>query len=109
MRKTLVAGAALLISAWSLPALAHDEYGNPNEYHWQDHAEHRDIHEDLAEAHRRAHEEGFANPYEHWRYHQRLSEIHRDFHEDHPGTWHDHYPEHRWGWWGWRSLYHYYD
>lgn len=105
MKKALIAGATLLISGWTLPALAHDEYGNPNYYHGQDHEEHGDFHDTLRDAHRRAHEEGFDSPYEHWRYHQRLRWLHREFHEDHPGTWHDHYPRYGWGWGGWRHIY----
>jgi hypothetical protein len=89
VNKALIAAAVLLFTAPMVPALAHDDYG--------DHAEHWQLHRDLSEAHRRAHEEGFYSSAEHNAYHRALRDLHQDFHEDHPGNWHDHY--------GWRRYY----
>ena len=89
VNKALIAAAVLLFTAPVVPALAHDDVG--------DHAEHWQLHRNLSEAHRRAHEEGFYSGAEHNAYHRALRDLHGDFHEDHPGNWHDHY--------GWRGYY----
>ena len=81
--KALIAAAILSFTALAAPALAHDDYG--------DHAQHWQLHRDLGDAHRRAHEEGFYSWSEHNAYHRALRDLHQDFHEDHPGNWHDHY------------------
>jgi hypothetical protein len=81
--KALIAAAVLSFTAPIAPALAHDDYG--------DHVQHWQLHQDLSEAHRRAHEEGFNSWEEHRAYHRALRDLHQDFHEDHPGNWHDHY------------------
>ena len=88
VNKALIAAAVLLFTAPVVPALAHDD---------DDHAEHWQLHRNLSEAHRRAHEEGFYSGGEHNAYHRALRDLHGDFHEDHPGNWHDHY--------GWRGYY----
>jgi hypothetical protein len=81
--KALIAVAVLSFTVPVAPALAHDDYG--------DHVEHGQHHQDLSEAHRRAHEEGFYSRGEHNAYHRALRDLHQDFHDDHPGNWHDHY------------------
>jgi hypothetical protein len=89
VNKALIAAAVLLFTAPAVPALAHDDDG--------DHAEHWQLHRNLSDAHRRAHEEGFYSDAEHDAYHRALRDLHQDFHEDHPGNWHDHS--------GWRRYY----
>jgi hypothetical protein len=96
MLKKLVLGVAAL--ALCLPAgaaLAHDyDDEGPYDYYWQhaqDHREHRDFHDEEAEAHALAHERGFYSPEEHAAWHDAAREAHQAFHEDHPGTWRDHY------------------
>jgi hypothetical protein len=89
VNKALIAVAALALTAIAVPAFAHDDY--------DDHVEHWRLHEDLRDAHRRAHEEGFYSPEEHEAYHRALRDLHEGFHEGHPGNWHDHY------WWGFRG------
>ena len=92
MTKALLAAAALAWSAAATPALAHDDDYSYGSYgHARDHAEHRQFHSEVAEAHRRAHEDGFYSAAEHRAYHRALRDLHNDFHEDHPGTRHDHY------------------
>src|SRR5712692_10449673 len=81
--KALMAAAVLLFTVPVVPALAHDDDG--------DHVEHWQLHRDLSEAHRGAHEEGFYSRAEHNAYHRALRDLQQDFHEDHPGNWHDHY------------------
>jgi len=94
MRKLIIGAAALAICAPAGAAFAQDYgYGNYGDdwQHAQDHREHGDFHEDIGEAHARAHAEGFHSPEEHAEWHENADRAHRDFHEDHPGTWHDHY------------------
>jgi len=57
VNKALIAAAVLLFTAPVVPALAHDDDG--------DHAEHWQLHRNLSDAHRRAHEEGFYSDAEH--------------------------------------------
>ena len=98
VNKALIAAAVLLFTAPVVPALAHDDDG--------DHAEHWQLHRNLSDAHRRAHDEGFYSDAEHDAYHRALRDLHQDFHEDHPGNWHDHsgwhryYSGGRYGGWG---------
>ena len=89
-RVILAVGAAgvLALSAPLAPALANDGHG-------RDHAEHREVHEDQADEHGRAHEEGFESRREHRGYHRALRGQHEEFHDDHPNTRHDH---RRWWW-----------
>jgi hypothetical protein len=89
--KLLAAAAALALSAAATPVLAHDYSDYYYDRHARDHAEHRQFHNEVGEAHRRAHEDGFYSEAEHRAYHRALRDLHNDFHEDHPGTRHDHY------------------
>lgn len=57
----------------ALPALAHDEW----------YSDHRAFHDELSEAHERAHEEGFWSRGEHRAYHRALRDLHGGYHEDH--------------------------
>lgn len=83
MHKVVIAGAAAIVTLTAAPAFAHDDY--------YDHADHWRFHEELRDAHRRAHEEGFSSPEEHAAFHRALRYLHHEFHDDHPGNWHDHY------------------
>jgi hypothetical protein len=80
--KALMAAAALALSAAATPALAHDDDGY-NRYY--DRGIHRQFHDELSEAHRRAHEEGFYSRDEHRAFHRALRYLHREYHEDNPG------------------------
>lgn len=92
INKVLIAAAAVALTMAAVPAFAHDDYG--------DHVEHWRFHQDLRDAHRRAHEQGFSSEEEHEAYHRALRDLHEEFHEDHPGNWHDHYGYgFRRGWW----------
>ena len=95
MTKTIITAAALALSAAATPAFAHDDSDSYYNQHARDHAEHRQFHREVNEAHQRAHENGFYSEAEHRAYHRALRDLHGDFHEDHPGTRHDHYRR----WW----------
>ena len=81
--KVLIATAALALMAPTTRALAHDDdyggyYGSYNR------GSHSEFHDELGEAHRRAHEEGFYSRDEHRAFHRALRYLHREYHEDHP-------------------------
>ena len=59
--------------------------------------EHRNIHQDQADEHARAHEDGFSSRWQHRAYHRNLAQEHNEFHEEHPNTRHDHRR-----WWSYR-------
>ena len=80
--KTLFAAAALALATPATTALAHDDYGYNSEYYGS--GRHGQFHDELAEAHRRAHEEGFYSRAEHRAFHRALRYLHREYHEDHP-------------------------
>jgi hypothetical protein len=91
--KTVMAAATVLFIAPAAPALAHDDYG--------DHVQHREYHEDMRDAHRQAHEEGFNSWAEHRAYHRAMRDMHDNYHDSHPGNGHDHWRWWRpWGGWG---------
>jgi hypothetical protein len=94
--KILIAAAALSFTVPVVPALAHDDYG--------DHVQHWQYHDDMRDAHRRAHQEGFSSWEEHEAYHRALRDMHREWHGDHPGNWHDHWTWRPY-WGGWRAQY----
>lgn len=100
MKALILAAPLMFVAVATVPALAHDDEGYPNDSHAADHREHRDYHEWQNEQHERAHEEGFSSRAEHRAYHRAMREQHEDFHEDHPHTWHDHYRHRRWWWYG---------
>ncbi len=78
MRKLILTAAALALSAPLAPALAHDDnyYGG--------YSAHARVHDELEDAHERAHEEGFYSPEEHRAFHRALRYLHHEYHEDHP-------------------------
>ena len=88
--KALIAAAALALAAPTTKALAHDD-----DYGYYGRGTHREFHDELSEAHRRAHEEGFYSNAEHRAFHRALRYLHRDYHEDHPS---DYYSRRYWGW-----------
>ena len=97
MTKILAAAAVLVLTTAVAPAFAHDDDA--------DHADHARFHDQLSDAHQRAHEEGFYSRAEHRAYHRALRDLHGDFHEDHPGNWHDHsYGGSRYYGYGWRRF-----
>lgn len=75
MYKAAFASAALLLAASVTPSSAHDY----DDYGYGDHAR---FHQELEEAHERAHEEGFSSPAEHRAYHRALRNAHEEYHED---------------------------
>src|SRR5215472_2381575 len=77
--KALIAAAALALMTPATRALAHDDNG------YNGGGRHREFHDELAEAHQRAHEEGFYSRAEHRAFHRALRYLHREYHEDHPG------------------------
>ena len=87
----LGAAGMLAFAASLAPAVAHDDYDR----HARDHVEHGDYHEDQAEEHQLAHEEGFESRRDHGAYHRALRREHDEFHDDHADTRHDHY---QWRW-----------
>jgi hypothetical protein len=85
MRKVLMAAAALALTAPLAPALAHDD----DDYGYRGYSTHSRFHDELEEAHERAHEEGFYSPEEHRAFHRALRYLHHEYHEDNP------YPNYR--------------
>ena len=81
MYKAILTAAALALSAPLAPALAHDD-DDGNGY--RSYSAHSRFHDELGEAHERAHEEGFSSWREHRAFHRALRYLHRDYHEDRP-------------------------
>ena len=88
-KNALLAVTVFMFTVPVVPAFAHDDGGYNK--HARDHVEHGRFHRDVAEAHERAHDEGFTSRAEHRAYHRALRDVHGEFHEDHPNTRHDHY------------------
>ena len=80
--KVLFAAAAFALTAPATTALAHDDYGYNGGYYGR--GRHGQFHDELSEAHRRAHEEGFYSRAEHRAFHRALRYLHREYHEDQP-------------------------
>lgn len=96
MKKLLLAGIVLALSAPAASAFADDDrYGWRS--HRSDHREHRQYHRDWNHDHREAHRDGFDSRREHRRYHREYRRDHHEFHDDHPDTRHDHYRSYRGG------------
>jgi hypothetical protein len=81
MYKAVLAAGALALGASLTPALAHDDddYGRNRGY-----SAHQRYHDELGDAHERAHEEGFSSWREHRAFHRALRYLHREYHEDRP-------------------------
>ena len=90
--KALIAAAALALVAPTTKALAHDD-----DYGYYRRGSHREYHDELSEAHRRAHEEGFYSREEHRAFHRALRYLHREYHEDHPNYYNYGYRYRQWG------------
>jgi hypothetical protein len=73
LRKTLLMAAVLLVSVPVVPALAHDDEDNGYDSHDR-------FHDQLSDAHERAHEYGFYSRGEHRAYHRALRDIHSEAH-----------------------------
>src|SRR6195256_4496955 len=73
LRKTLLMAAVLLVSIPVVPALAHDDENNG-------YGSHDRFHDQLADAHERAHEYGFYSRGEHRAYHRALRDLHGEAH-----------------------------
>jgi hypothetical protein len=69
MRNALLTVAVLVLSAPVVPALAHDDDDNGYNAHDQ-------FHDQLSDAHERAHEYGFGSRWEHRAYHRALRDLH---------------------------------
>jgi hypothetical protein len=91
--KALIAAAALALAAPTTKALAHDDDGYNGGYDGR--GSHSQYHDELSEAHRRAHEEGFYSRDEHRAFHRALRYLHREYHEDHP-SYYGYYRYRRW-------------
>ena len=79
MYKAILTAAALAVSAPLAPALAHDDDDRDSRY-----SAHSRYHDELGEAHERAHGEGFESRREHRAFHRALRYLHREYHEDRP-------------------------
>src|SRR5437588_8586483 len=73
VKKTLLVAAALLLSVPAVPALAHDDEDSGYNSHDR-------FHNQLSDAHERAHEYGFYSRGEHRAYHRALRDLHSDAH-----------------------------
>ena len=69
LRKTLLVAAVVLLSVPVVPALAHDD----EDYGYDAHDR---FHDQLSDAHERAHEYGFYSRGEHRAYHRALRDLH---------------------------------
>jgi hypothetical protein len=76
LRNALIATAVLFMVAPVVPALAHDD---------DDYSDHRQFHDQLSDAHERAHEKGFWSRREHRAYHRALRDLHEGYHGDSDG------------------------
>src|SRR6266852_3821707 len=73
VRKTLLVAAVVLLSVPVVPALAHDD----EDYGYDSHDR---FHDQLSDAHERAHEYGFYSRGEHRAYHRALRDLHDEAH-----------------------------
>jgi hypothetical protein len=80
MYKAILTAAALALTAPLAPALAHNDDDN----RYTGYSAHSRFHEELGEAHERAHEEGFSSWREHRAFHRALRYLHGEYHEDRP-------------------------
>ena len=80
MYKAILTAAALALTVPAAPALAHgDDDDRDNRY-----SAHSRFHNEIGEAHERAHEEGFSSWREHRAFHRALRYLHREYHGDRP-------------------------
>src|SRR5258708_9119246 len=77
VRKPLLVAAVVLLSVPVVPALAHDD----EDYGYNSHDR---FHDQLSDAHERAHEYGFYSRGEHRAYHRALRDLRDEAHGYHP-------------------------
>ncbi len=94
VRNTLLVAAALLLSVPVVPALAHDDEDN-------DYSAHDRFHDQLSDAHERAHEYGFYSRAEHRAYHRALRDLHDETHGYPRYYSRPSYYRYGYGYWGW--------
>ena len=80
VRKTLLSAAVFFVVAPVLPALAYDD-----DYGSKAYGSHGQVHNQLGDAHERAHDEGFESRREHRAYHRALRNIHESYHDERYG------------------------
>ena len=73
LRKALLMATVLVLSVPVVPALAHDDEDNG-------YSSHDRFHDQLSDAHERAHDYGFYSRGEHRAYHRALRDIHGEAH-----------------------------
>lgn len=97
LRNALIAAAVLFAITPVVPALAHDDDDGDSD--------HQQFHEELSDAHERAHEQGFWSRAEHRAYHRALRDMHEGYHDDRDGYQTYYYARPRYyyrgygGWW----------
>ncbi len=92
LRKTFLAVAVLLVSIPVVPAFAHDD----EDYGYDSHDR---FHDQLSDAHERAHEYGFYSRGEHRAYHRALRDLHDAAHGYQPRYYYYSRPRgYGWGW-----------
>ncbi len=93
LRKALLMAAVLVLSVPVVPALAHDDedYG---------YSAHDRFHDQLSDAHERAHEYGFYSRAEHRAYHRALRDLHDEAHGYRSAPQYYYYSRPRYGY-GW--------
>jgi len=94
LRKTLLMAAVLLLSVPVVPALAHDDEDNG-------YSSHDRFHDQLSDAHERAHEYGFYSRGEHRAYHRALRDIHGEAHGYQPRHYYYSRPRYYGSGYGW--------
>jgi hypothetical protein len=95
--KALLAAAVLLLSVPAVPALAHDDEDNGYSSHDQ-------FHDELSDAHERAHEYGFYSGAEHRAYHRALRDLHDQAHGYQPAPQYYYYSRPRYYGYGYRGY-----
>ena len=83
MQKVLAAAAVVFLGALT-PAAAHEDEDRYQGYGYSDHARY---HDELGDAHERAHEEGFYSRRDHRAFHRALRSLHEGYHDDGRYDW----------------------
>jgi hypothetical protein len=97
LRKTLLVAAVVLLSVPVVPALAHDD----EDYRYNSHDR---FHDQLSDAHERAHEYGFYSRAEHRAYHRALRDLHDEAHGYQSAPQYSYYPRARYYGYGYRGY-----
>jgi hypothetical protein len=96
-RKALLTAAVLVLSVPVVPALAHDDEDNGYNSHYR-------FHDQLSDAHERAHEYGFYSRGEHRAYHRALRDLHGEAHGYQPAPQSYYYSRPRYYGYGYRGY-----